>query len=636
VNPAGEDFVSLGGRTLTLPHTLDFIESQVTNMSGTIGLPKVHPISAVGTDGMSLMAVGRDTFVDLSLDLDGFFTGKIPLGFQSPEIHGVSVGYETVDFSGVLKLWQDQAFTFVPRIFAVLEFPRAVAYTEVDAGGATVHSGTNTSIRFRVGNTLNLVYPTGLKDPMTIAPTFAIENSFTSATSTTSREDLVLTVGKFNLHVPRVTVIPEFTVDVCWGLTHDADPLGLIPDESCAVTSPAQEFPGVNVDLGPLYQKSLAGTSQNLSLFPFAPADCTPGATGCGTWELAGFNTAAGESFVLDPENPIIRVTTTLASALATGTGPAGSLTQAITVTNAGDVPLSTAQIADALSAAVAGGGGFGVRSIASPTLTKNAGFNGLVDRNTLTRADVLAVGGSGTVAINITVAPGNVFSTLLDADGTTPIGTNVRAAAAASFGVFAFDIRPSSQNSASNGVLPVVVLGTTGMDPARIDPATLRLEGVAPLRWEVVPRGAVNDLTIKFDRQAILAALQTRLASPVAVAALAAAAAPNVAPDPALVARAVLGDGTALTPEQVRAIDRNGNGVADIGDLRALLRGGGGGGSGGPAEPIEVLVAGAAAAAARGPSGTSLVLVLTGQLRDGTPFMGENSLVITNNGSAQ
>lgn len=91
-------------------------------------------------------------------------------------------------------------------------------------------------------------------------------------------------------------------------------------------------------------------------------------------------------------------------------------------------------------------------------------------------------------------------------------------------------DVKPGScpnpLNTKSKGVLPAAILGTADFDVTEIDPATLRLEGVAPLRWSIedvgspfggVPescrdcvagaRDGYPDLTLKFDSQAIAAA---------------------------------------------------------------------------------------------------------------------------------
>ncbi|NIN69480.1 MAG: hypothetical protein GTO63_33310, partial [Anaerolineae bacterium] len=49
-------------------------------------------------------------------------------------------------------------------------------------------------------------------------------------------------------------------------------------------------------------------------------------------------------------------------------------------------------------------------------------------------------------------------------------------------------DIKPGScpnpLNTRSNAVLPVAILGTDVFDVNDIDPATVMLEGVSPLRW--------------------------------------------------------------------------------------------------------------------------------------------------------
>jgi hypothetical protein len=95
-------------------------------------------------------------------------------------------------------------------------------------------------------------------------------------------------------------------------------------------------------------------------------------------------------------------------------------------------------------------------------------------------------------------------------------------------------DIKPQScpnpLNVKDKGVLPVAILGTDTFDVTQVDPASVRLEGVAPLRWEMEdvatpfepflgkqdcfadcttdgPDGYL-DLTLKFDAQEVIAAL--------------------------------------------------------------------------------------------------------------------------------
>jgi hypothetical protein len=76
----------------------------------------------------------------------------------------------------------------------------------------------------------------------------------------------------------------------------------------------------------------------------------------------------------------------------------------------------------------------------------------------------------------------------------------------------------PNPLNVNGKGLLPVAILGTGDFDVSRIDPATVRLGGVAPLRWALEDVGTANDplagpdgfmdLSLKFEAQAIVAAL--------------------------------------------------------------------------------------------------------------------------------
>ena len=109
-----------------------------------------------------------------------------------------------------------------------------------------------------------------------------------------------------------------------------------------------------------------------------------------------------------------------------------------------------------------------------------------------------------------------------------------------------AVDVHPTScpnpLNVGRKGVVPVAVLGTGEFDVTQIDPATVTLEGVAPLRWavedvatpyepfvgkldamdcnELGPDGYV-DMTFKFNAQELVAALGPVNDGDVVVAAL-------------------------------------------------------------------------------------------------------------------
>ena len=85
----------------------------------------------------------------------------------------------------------------------------------------------------------------------------------------------------------------------------------------------------------------------------------------------------------------------------------------------------------------------------------------------------------------------------------------------------------PNPLNVEVKGILSVAILGTDGFDVSAIDPASIRLEGVAPIRssiedvatpykydpencydcWEKGP-DYVEDLKLKFNAQAVVAEL--------------------------------------------------------------------------------------------------------------------------------
>lgn len=87
----------------------------------------------------------------------------------------------------------------------------------------------------------------------------------------------------------------------------------------------------------------------------------------------------------------------------------------------------------------------------------------------------------------------------------------------------------PTPINVGSKGVLPVAVLGTADFNVTTIDPTTITLKGVSPLRWEIEDVATpyeikydecnimdcheetgdtYDDLTLKFDSQEIYAAI--------------------------------------------------------------------------------------------------------------------------------
>lgn len=125
----------------------------------------------------------------------------------------------------------------------------------------------------------------------------------------------------------------------------------------------------------------------------------------------------------------------------------------------------------------------------------------------------------SGAGLMDHIVGLANPFGLDLELQTTVPVDLDIKPTSC-----------PNPLNVKSKGVLPVAVLGSASLDPNDIDVSSLALEGVAPLRSAVAdvagPFGGTiqdppqrddcttdgpdgfTDLTLKFDTQAIVAAL--------------------------------------------------------------------------------------------------------------------------------
>ena len=98
-------------------------------------------------------------------------------------------------------------------------------------------------------------------------------------------------------------------------------------------------------------------------------------------------------------------------------------------VQNVGDVLLTDAQVIDRLADTFADATSFTVDALSSATLTVNPNYDGTGDINLLAGTDTLPVGGSGELALTLTVTPGanlGPFQNTATASGVSPAGTPV------------------------------------------------------------------------------------------------------------------------------------------------------------------------------------------------------------------
>lgn len=103
----------------------------------------------------------------------------------------------------------------------------------------------------------------------------------------------------------------------------------------------------------------------------------------------------------------------------------------------------------------------------------------------------------TGTFASEVLPSlPGVEFSVVYE-----PTRVSVVATRSASAQVYALDIKPgscpNSVNARKQGVIPAALLGSEKRQVAAVDPSSLRLEGVAPLRW------SYEDVSAPFEAEA-------------------------------------------------------------------------------------------------------------------------------------
>jgi len=159
------------------------------------------------------------------------------------------------------------------------------------------------------------------------------------------------------------------------------------------------------------------------------------------------------------------------------------------------------------------------------------------VDPASYTDVD-LAIPFTGDFEVTYTVPEGteagvNEFDVCLIGDGAEYARQHVTITVATTIQV-ALDIQPTGCpnpiNRGSNGIVPAAILGFEGFDVTNIDPSTIRLEGIAPVKWsledvaglyypfkdKVIDKMSCNtsgpdgfaDLTLKFDNRAVSALL--------------------------------------------------------------------------------------------------------------------------------
>jgi hypothetical protein len=219
--------------------------SSAAHVTGDVNLSRPDVSLDVAEQGR-MFADSRSSFLSADLDVDAFT--KYPFG-KSLSSGGMSLSYDVLD--GKLHVSGDEqhTFDFHPDVHLAFAFPRSISYRVVNADGSfagAVQSGT--SAELVAGQSLDLTLPVDQTQPFAITPTMTLTNTVQHKLTHIYHVQGDIKILRASAGIPSFTVIPE----VC------------IPLIGC---TPALEFGGLSVDVGPVYSTSIPITTSIPELF---------------------------------------------------------------------------------------------------------------------------------------------------------------------------------------------------------------------------------------------------------------------------------------------------------------------------------------------------------------------------------
>ena len=658
----------------------------ITGVDGFVQRPEPFDGKDITSSGSKLELDGSGDFFGMSMDIDAFlfFTGGVPWYISLGEDIDltrfdvdVTVGYNLADLRTEMVFSQKDAIEFDARPTIHVDLGRSIQWWVTDPDTNTEYaSGTSSSAVFPAGMDLTVIVPS--VTPVVPSTAYTLPNTFSHESHLEVSGDFEHSDLSLDIVLPGHSFSQSRREDHgrnVWNSCDDLDDLSDVWDCFTGAISGWYSwvsnwvtqiynyaFQAKDVELGPVYQTNFADWGTSVELVD-------------ASWSLDGFGQLGGSPFTLDPENPIIALSTDVAnSLLSTGADP-GTVTQTLLVENLGDVKLSLTQITEAITAE-AGASGYTVVRVTSFELTPG-GFDGGADQTMLGGSDMLGVGATGTVQVVLAPEAGHVFSASALVDATSPIGTGVSDAAGTSFAIYPLEFkkdhitRPSTKSKSAKSAksdkstkLKVRVYTSPDLDVHRIDLGSLALEGAAPVKTKFRDgRGGDDDddrrrpfvpyLEVDFLQVEVLAGLDARLGT--APALLIAQrtdlvdavrkTTPDLTPIPLNRLISLVLSAGRREADELKSIDRfgNGNGRVDIGDLRAQIIGSevssvelqasAKGGKSNKVKPDESAKSAKSEKSVKRPKGPIHILVLSGTLDDGTPFWAEDSLEIRGGG---
>jgi hypothetical protein len=263
-----------------LPYTIPPDVTEATSLSGTIR----HPFTTNPADhisGTSISEVGGQTCLDLYFDpvqFVGDYFG-IPLSGEA-SISGLgSAGYTLFEAPFSLSSGITHSLEFNPKVNIKMQLDRTYNYRVRDQYNNIVQFGTGNEVTLEAGHVLLVTVPDD-NAPITVTPTYLLDNDFTTHIRFDAGIDLHMEVGS--------AYAQTTSIEIC-------EPTGILDAigvDDCYTIGPWGH------SVGPLW-------SETFNLYDFGYDFYPPT-----TRELAGFQNFTGSSFTLRPDNTAPVLTT--------------------------------------------------------------------------------------------------------------------------------------------------------------------------------------------------------------------------------------------------------------------------------------------------------------------------------------
>ena len=275
--------------------------------------PMFGPISVTPTTTSvnpttgTIVAQGTNKFAEMAIDIDEIATNlgiAPPLGRATPSNAAAELSYDIFDATSDIDFVAHQRLTFDTAVLVKLDFSRPVAGVLGSfVSATTTPEGKISSITYMAGEQIQVTFPPGETDPLTVTPTVFLDPSKTkmhnfAKLSTVS--SVTMTSVAATVVMPTITVVPAIPI---------YNPIPHLADWEChgflcvnghfhhaefhkIGETPAVRFPGFSFGLGPLWDSGPQGQKTTETVISNK------------AFSLAGFNQVTLNNFVLDPEVP--------------------------------------------------------------------------------------------------------------------------------------------------------------------------------------------------------------------------------------------------------------------------------------------------------------------------------------------